>query len=466
MSSPRPRLTPLLVCGVLALSLSVLISLVRPAEAQSSDWTPPRLVFEAQGQVDWPTLIADEYGAVHGLWTYSTEQSSNSPNQVYYVRLDRPNWQPIDIITYRGARSGMTALNWAKGLLVTWTGSQYSQADLAPEVSARAWRGPYNLSTAFAQPGLAQAPDGSLWMAFGSQADKGIYVQRLDPDTDAWSTPSLVTFAVTPNTAPDWVRPAFAEDGTLHVTWAEYQLPEGFPPIGVFYARSGDAGATWTTPRQAAPRGANQPSISTGPDQRVYLSWVGMAGVGGKYVQVSSDGGATWSDDYVLFPPPDGGSQGSIKIAVDSAGTPHAVFTYSGCIWHLWLEGETWSAGECLTETLAPGQLKEFPAMAIGLGNQLHVLFWTDRQQIWYMTRQLDAPAVEPKVLPTALPVTPTAVVPTDTPVPTATHLPDLGPAPAPGAVSQSATLSIVAGVLPVMLFFLIVGLVRVRGRK
>jgi hypothetical protein len=153
-------------------------------------------------------------------------------------------------------------------------------------------------------------------------------------------------------------------------------------------------------------------------------------------------------------------------MAVDSAGGLHAVVAHQGCVWHFFLEGETWSAGECISEGLPPDTLKEFPAMTLGLGNQLHVLFWTDRQQLWYVTRQLDVAGIEPQVLPTEAPVTPTVEVPTETPVPTATYLPDLGPPPVVGASSQAARLSILAGIVPVVVFFLVVGAVRIRGRK
>ncbi len=375
--------------------------------------------------------------------------------------------QPVDVYSYRGAVTSLRARAWAEGLLAIWGGNQYGQSGPAPELSARAWGNPQSMGPFYLQNGLTTAPDGTVWMAFSSPADKAIYVQQLDPQIGAWDVPKLVAYAITPNTAPDWTRLAFGADGTLHVTWAEYQLPDGFPPVGMYYAQSADGGDTWTTPREAGPAGANQPDVVAGPDEQVYLSWVGMAGMGGKYVRISSDGGLTWTDDIAVFPESTGGgSQGSVLMAPDSRGQLHAIVAHNGCIWHFFLEGETFSSGECISESLPRETLKEFPAMSIGLGNQLHVLFWTDRRQLWHTTRTLDAPGFEPQVLPTAAPATATTAPPTVAVVPTGTPLPDFGPPPDPGAAADAATLAIVAGVAPVVLFFLLVGLVRVRGRK
>jgi hypothetical protein len=95
--------------------------------------------------------------------------------------------------------------------------------------------------------------------------------------------------------------------------------------------------------------------------------------------------------------------------------------------------------------------------MALGLGNQLHALFWTDHRQLWYTSLQLSAPAQTPQ--PTATQVTPTATVvePTVTPTSTPTPLPDYGPPARPDQATQPGVWALLAGVVPVVVLTLVV---------
>ena len=42
--------------------------------------------------------------------------------------------------------------------------------------------------------------------------------------------------------------------------------------------------------------------------------------------------------------------------------------------------------------------------MALGLGNQLHVLFWTDNRQLWYTKLMLGITGQSPLPTPTTVP--------------------------------------------------------------
>jgi hypothetical protein len=120
-----------------------------------------------------------------------------------------------------------------------------------------------------------------------------------------------------------------------------------------------------------------------------------------------------------------------------------------------------WSAPVCISTQVV--QIEE-PIMTIGLGNQIHVLYWTQRQQLWYVTRTLPAPAIDPLPVPTQPPPTATVIVPTATIAPTATHIPDLGPAPAAGEAAQAGVWALAAGVAPVAL--LVLAVLAQRGLK
>src|SRR5262249_32790775 len=92
------------------------------------------------------------------------------------------------------------------------------------------------------------------------------------------------------------------------------------------------------------------------------------------------------------------------------------------------------------------------PAMALGMGNQIHVLFWTDHRQLWYTRQSLPIAGVTPQPTPTVAVPTTTVAPPTITPIPTQTPLPDYGPARAPPRARGPALIALGAGVVPVVL--------------
>jgi hypothetical protein len=265
------------------------------------------------------------------------------------------------------------------------------------------------------------------------------------------------------NGAPDAVRIAAGPDGSLHVVWSEYQLPGGWPPLGLYYARSTDGGQLWTAPLRFAGGEYNQPNVLTGPDGQVYLAWTGAAGTGGKYFQESLNGGNTWEPQVDILPRGSGGgSEGAPVLKLDSAGGIHMLFSNLGCVWHVSRSERSWSAPECASGTL-PQDIEE-PTLDIGLGNQAHVLYWTRNGQMWHTRRTLPAPALDAAPLPTQPAPTATAVIPTVTPVPTATHLPDFGPLPSASQPAEAGLWALAAGVAPALMLVLFV-LVQ-RGRR
>ena len=439
---------------------------VRPLRAQAGGWTPLELLYEGSGRVDYPVLVADPYGQVHAFWVFAEGGFGNtdSPLLVYYRRLDDANWQPLDIFLVSGNGTGLTGAAGANGLGLLVNGGDFAWSGPAPEHTAKEWFGPVSLQEAYPNADLGTAPDGALWMAYGTTTGE-IDVQRQDPSTGQWEAPQLVGDTANANAAPDWVKVAFSDDGTLHVVWSEFQLPNGWPPMGLYYARSTDNGATWNRQRLAS-GGYNQPNVVTGPNGAVYLTWTGIAGVAGKYFQESQDGGLTWGDVEVLLPGgTGGGSEGPPSLAVDSVGGLHVTYSNLGCLWYTSRPpGGGWSEPECISSEAGPGQLLESPTMTISMGNTLHVMFWTERRQMWHTSLTLDVPAYAPlpvPIIPTATPVPPTL-----TPVPTATTtpLPEFGETPTTEMVTGPGLFSIAAGAVPVVALLLLVLVGRRRG--
>ena len=430
----------------------------QPAQAQTDGWTQPRLVWEGRGAINAPSRVADVYGRVHAFWLFAADEQGDNPQmQVYYTRLDQPTWQPNDIFIGAVSSSSLKSTMSRGGLALLWSGNFFATSRVSVGASAQDWTGPTTNQSAYPEAGLAVAPDGAVWQIFGAAGTNGVYVQRLNPDTGFWEAARLVSDPVNGSAAPDGTRLAFSADGTLHAVWAEYQLPNGWPPVGLYYAQSKDGGQTWSGRHKIAGGNFNQPNVVAGPGQEVYVAWTGVAGAGLKYFEESLDGGRTWQNQVVVMNQPIGGSEGAPNLAYDSAGNLHMVFSGNGCAWHTSRENNVWSAPECISAGVAANALIESPAMALGLGNQLHVLFWTDRRQLWYTTRVLAAAAVAALPTPTAVVPTATAISPTITPVPSQTPLPDYGPSPRPEQATLPGWWALAAGVAPVIVLLLAV---------
>jgi hypothetical protein len=347
--------------------------------------------------------------------------------------------------------------------MLSWQGAFYATAGPSPRISAKDWSAPDQLAVAYFNGGLAAAPDDALWLIYGVQESNAVFVQRMDPQTQFWDDALLVANASNPGAAPDELRLAVGPNNSLHAVWAEFELPQGWPPLGLYYADSLDGGQTWTLPRRFAEELHNQPSVLAGPEDRIYVAWVGAAGRGGKFFQESPDNGRTWEPVVEIVPPPVGGSEGFPVLALDGAGNLHIVYSHEGCVWHVSREAETWAAPECISG--APAHIEE-PAMTIGLGNQIHVMYWSNSQQLWYVTRTLNAPAQEPLPLPTEPPPVPTTVRPTATVMPTPTRPPQFGPPPEPGQADQASLWALAAGAAPVALLLAVVIAQRAMRRR
>ncbi|MEP7358825.1 MAG: hypothetical protein ABI847_16370, partial [Anaerolineales bacterium] len=209
--------------------------------------------------------------------------------------------------------------------------------------------------------------------------------------------------------------------------------------------------------RRLAAAQFNQPNVVVGHEQQVYVTWTGTAGTGQKYFQESLDEGQTWEGTVTVEKNSGGGSEGPPELAVDAAGNLHMLYSHNGCVWYASRIDNTWSDPECIALGAAVNAHIEHPSLALGLGNQLHALFWTDHRQLWYTSLQLAAPGLAPR--PTATLVTPTATVvpPTVTPTNTPTPLPDFGPPATPDQATQPGVWALVAGVVPVAVRTLVV---------
>lgn len=450
------------ILAAVGLALAVVAA---PASAQAIGWSQPVLIFESQGTVAHPSIDVDIYGQIHAFWAFTPDPSSGvSGRQIYYARLDHPTEQPVDIYVTDESIVALQSTVNKDELALLWNGGMYAGSVLPAQLSAQSWFTPEEINKAYANSSLAVAPDSAIWMVYGDADTNAIFVRRFDPQDKIWGAPQFVANTATAQqVAPDNLRMAFSSDEVMHVVWTEYALPNGWPPTGLYYSRSADGGQNWSAPAILADGRYNTPNVVVGRGQDVYVAWTGIAGIGGKYFVKSSDGGLSWSGTTaVLAPGLTGGSEGAPNLVVDKGGTLHMLFTNNTCVYYSSLESSGWTDPDCISRSV-PSSHTEHPAMTLGLGNQLHVLFWTNDRQLWYMTRQLPIPGDEPQ--PTSTVAVPTAVPPTTVPtlVPTATHLPDYGAPMDVNLPQQSSSWAIVGGIVPVVLLFIIAFVVKRR---
>jgi hypothetical protein len=147
--------------------------------------------------------------------------------------------------------------------------------------------------------------------------------------------------------------------GTLYALWNAGPTDTKAAPERIWFARSTNGGASWSTRREVstAPAGVAHafPAIAAQADGTVRIAWMDARAPGGSlwnvYHRSSTDGGATWSSeadissyvtgyDYILqdgfeFPFGD-----YFELAIDGGGKTHAVFGEArnydtpGSIWY------------------------------------------------------------------------------------------------------------------------------------
>lgn len=428
------------------------------AQDQTTTWSAPVQVFEAEGEdIHEPVVVVDRTGVAHVLWRVGHEM-------LYHARLDQTGWStPVDVVA--GANVASAVVDERGVLHVIWVGPNhtlmYATALAAEAHSARAWSFPTVLEAAFQRPQIAVGNDDDLHIAFASAGAEAVKHMFSQDGGATWSSSSLVAQSSQPEAGVGDTRLAVGTDGALHVVWTEYRLPEGWPPLGVYYSRSTDGGLTWAPPMAIAGEGYDQITVAVAGDDEVHVAWNGMAGVRGRYHRWSNDGGETWSGINVVSDR--GGTEGFPNLVVDSAGTVHMLTTFDHCAQYSRWDDGRWTQPVCISgpEAMASNYIEE-AAMALGEGNRLHAVFWDGRQRLWYTTRQVEAPAVAPQPWPQPSVDEMVAATPSPSPEPTAQPpTPALAPLDMDSPRVQSNSLApVLVGIVPAAL--LIAGVVMV----
>ncbi len=463
-----------LVIGGLIAGLMLVVG--QPSLAQeASQWGKPVRLSLPEVSGWFPDITVDATGQIHVVWASAVKIANGKSYDavLYTTSQDGKKWsEVVDIaVPELGIGEATRPIFFVdqQGILHTayrGTSVYYSHAPVQTAYNADSWLSPRRISAN--QVGyfsyLAADSQGALHLVYTENVPSStcevcyhVFHRKSLDNGITWS--NLTEISILPTGA---AKPQIIIDGqdNLHVVWeagiggAYGQLED---PTKVMYSASYDQGNTWTFPTEfISPNNwAKNIAIGLQGKDKLLVVWLGLP-EDLIYYQISQDQGRSWSPPRIL-PGIWGGSSvypsrlDDYAMASDSAGNPHLVLVgrksekqTSLEVLHLNWNGTAWSSPE--TIVALTGDVPEWPRIAIGNGNQLHVVWFVrdkahiwdsdnQRYQIWYSRGSSTAPAVAPIVWPTSTP-TPTSeilVMPTRTPTPkpSPTSVPTLDPAQA-----------------------------------
>lgn len=410
---------------VLLMAVLLLPGFQAPVWAQTSvTWYDP-IRLSNPAYMSWaPTLAVDSTGVVHILWSMSTREGVPSEGDtILYTRWDGQNWdQPIDVMVspeqLMGAENPDTDITPDGTLHLVWSsggeGAQlfYARAPSCCAEDVSRWSAPLSLiGPIMGPPAIIADHQGRIHIAVGNRLTGNLsYIQSADAGKEFLKPVSIPNGARQKDEYAIYPRMSIDDLGRIHMVWCN--LP--WPGRSVMYSRSDDGGKTWLQPQlidtytRAGYRNSDYGPIyidvRTIGENEVHLIWDGAPTVERNHI-FSMDGGKTWSSPDILFPEVTGaGRSGWNEMAIDSAGTLHAV-SILGPLHSSWT-GREWTPSDDIALKNYSG-VGELMRIKIGLGNELNVV-WLDKEQakfsVWYVRGISDAPSTAPKSLPTFAP--------------------------------------------------------------
>jgi hypothetical protein len=407
------RLLWALICCVI-FAVAIRYAAVTPVQAQSDNygWAEPILLFSGKGTIYDPTIVADQEGGLHAFWRWvEPDTEATGYELLYYSYWDGVTWSfPIDIVAGKTVNGPSAVVDRMGVIHLIWQGDEnrlyYSQALVGEAISAHAWRKPVVIGLSSPHSQIALDDTGKLHVVYPGPNISELYYLASSDGGDTWSLPTNIALMTTGRSLANFARMSIGDDGAIHVVWTEFQSPDAWPPVGLFYARSTDGGITWSEAIELAGGGYNQVNVAVVGDKAVHVVWNGQAGVHGRYHRWSADGGRTWSPTLELKSSRHDGSTGVPPLAVDSSGNLHTLIIDNGCVVHLAWQDEHWTEPVCVSQWASGTSIfTEEQDMTISGGNWIRAIFWDGRHRLWYTARQVDTPDIPPEPFLSTVPI-------------------------------------------------------------
>jgi hypothetical protein len=494
MTTPRTRIVSTLIALVLAAAFGAQLA---SAQGIGVNWHRTTNLSNTPTSSNRPAVAADPAGNVHVVWgeDIGGESIVGIPQQLIvdastlvYTRWDGSTWSdPIDIIWVPGddlAEYASLAADSSGYLHLVWTGMTriyYSRALASQAGSAHAWSTPLDVGSSARtswESAVAVDVQGTVHILYADRETNPavMHVRIADNGLGSMTWTSLSAPLARPDEAA-FLNVSLKIDpkGRLHALWGAVRA-EGFGHA-VYYARSVDAGQTWSEPVRLAQgeKGksfADMPSLGVAGDSELHLIYCYPANMG-RTERISLDAGETWGEPHAIYKDLEGISGFHVQLT-DAAGNLHVVShmrthdQVGGLYYWRWM-GDHWSPGQVAslgTPTVGPGG--HFDVATMRLGNEIHAVwnsnFCTLAGEVWHVSGVIpDVAAQAPIPLPTveaapsrsssgaqAVQAQPTTVVSGHNVSGGMNAMPNKEPTPAPGMAS-----TLLVGLAPALVLVL-----------
>jgi len=414
-----------------------------------SPWSAPSVVAEFATEPQGLSMVSDEDGQVHALWS-QPQSSGAAPTTIYYAARSpvAEDWaRPAPVLTSpRGPAEYPAVAASASGkLYATWAGLPgeiyFSQADADNARVLREWSNPVTLpvSHAAVRSAIAVGPAGTIYVAYtvALNEGRGVYVLSSQDEGDTWSEPNQVFDGVNAESAmvsdPQLI---VGREGMLHLLWAVYSLPPRAVPQVLFYAQSEDSGGSWSDAREFATETAGWGEVIYDvKGEIVHRLWQ----IGGEEPEIwhdfSMDGGVSWSPAGSAIIPRD--EVLAVTAIGDLTGRVHLLWMDADEVKHSIWEEDGWVAAEVLElDGLQDSRVEWSGLEAVAAPNgRLYLLLNGSRPSLDEGQQEYELIAIERTLSvdeTSELATRVSSVSPTQTPTATSTPTPQPTPSPTP----------------------------------
>jgi BNR repeat-like domain len=337
------------------------------ASAARAEWTAAKRLSSTSGYSRDPAIAANASG-IYVVWQDDTPGN----NEIYFKKSTDGGaaWRPIKRLTWTAGDTSYpdVAVDSSGNIHVVWNDDPTGNNEIY-----------YKMST----------DGGATWTA----------TKRLTWNSGYSYCPSLVS----------------DPSSHLHLAWADYTSGNE----EIYYKKSIDGGATWTSSRRLTwnSGGSGYPSIGAGPYGKIHVVW--EDDTPGKYeafYKRSTDGGTTWETSRQISSI--SGEASYPVLAVDPSANIHAVWAYniSGNYEIYYNKGSNAGAGWASSRRLTwTSGLSDFVDLAADASGHIHVVWhdntpgnfeiyyknsvdggasWTASQRLTWNSGASDSPAI------------------------------------------------------------------------
>jgi len=486
------------------ISLLLLVGLIfntLPVNAQvSPSWAYPAKVPGLTDSGLDPIILTDSEGTIHIF----NSQPANEYLSIFYTRWNyQKGWSAlVDIITSpRGDARIQDCYLDEKGWihLIFWGGDElgadmyYTKAPVISADKSTDWSDLVLIGDSAIIPptgALAMDRDENLIALYGSNLrGNGLYAVKSLDDGKNWSSPEPIFFTYQSTLWPTALEQLTDEDGQIFATWVV--ADESGNGQEIYFSKLTPDDQSWTKPiilAEAIGFESDTPTIIKHLDDLIIIYHNNDPTT--RWMRRSSDNGDTWSQPTRLFDHV--GSNGAASLVIDNGDNLHLFFgnrvgvpAVHGAWYSQWREDQ-WSNPEAIISGYQvfggpngeEGFDPSFLQATVSRGNLLFIIWRHDPRagptNIWYTYQTTNAPQIPVTPLPAIIMQTPTATaLPTETQIPTIVSTPDSiniddsqpDIAPTPETKIDNPNTSIIFGLVPVAILFIVIIFLQKRGK-